>query len=468
MNSTVPKIFEAAYQLLGRFTSNTAWRHFERIQKNQWLPIEELNALRWARMKVLLEYAEENIPFYRDLWKSAGASPRRFTCLKDMLNLPVVSKPDIIKAQEADAFGLSRRHDFEMTHTSGTTGPRMYLPFTQEDLQIKYASYLREFYATGWRLGARSAAMHYSGHPEFGGRYTGVPDRDNFVLIRQLAFRIAHRRVLLEPYALNHYQDIPLMGSWYQSLKQRRPFLLETMDFNFIALYRYIRDHDLPPLRIPKTIVLATLAPALKKRLEDFFSTEIFNRYGPHEIEGVAYACNQHRGLHMAIDCVHTEFLNDRHQPVDAGQSGHVVVTDMDSRVLPLIRYKIGDIGCQLEVPCTCGCNFPLMGDIQGRTQDAFADAAGAAVPAARVAAILQEDPDLDLFQADQDAAGRVEVRVVPPKGVNFLELERRVQSKLHALLGAGADIRVTGGGRLQLESNGKYCFARRVKSAGN
>ena len=134
---------------------------------------------------------------------------------------------------------------------------------------------------------------------------------------------------------------------------------------------------------------------------------------------------------------------------------------------MPLIRYKIGDIGCQLEAPCSCGRNFPLMGDIQGRTQDAFTDCAGASVPAARVAAILQEDPDLDLFQADQDSAGRVEIRVAPPKSIHFMELERRVKSRLHNLLGAAADICVTSGGRLELESNGKYCFARRIKEAG-
>jgi len=173
-----------------------------------------------------------------------------------------VTRRALIKAQEEDAFLLSRRNDYELTHSSGTTGPCVYLPFTRHDMQVKYAGYLREFYATDWRLGVPSAAIHYSGHPEFGGRYMGRPDRDNFLLIRKLAFRLAHRRILLKPYVKSESGDESIVGEWYQALRRHRPFLLETMDFNLVNLYNYIQERNLPQLRIPRTIVLATLARA--------------------------------------------------------------------------------------------------------------------------------------------------------------------------------------------------------------
>jgi hypothetical protein len=54
----------------------------------------------------------------------------------------------------------------------------------------------------------------------------------------------------------------------------------------------------------------------------------------------------------------------------------------------------------------------------------------------------------------------------MPPKSIHFMELERRVKSKLQGLLGAAADMCVTCNECVELEANGKYCFARRTKGA--
>jgi phenylacetate-CoA ligase len=457
--SAVTTAVEGAYRALSRVSPYTAWRHFERLQAQQWLSRDALDRLRWAKMQGLLAHAAE-VPFYRDLWRSAGVEPARFTRLEDLENLPVVTRDDLRRAREADGFLLSRRRDFQFTHSSGTTGPRVYLPFTRDDLQIKYAAYLREFYATDWRLGVRSAANHYSGHPEFGGRYVGRPDRDNFVLIRSLAFRLAHRRILLAPYYKAESGDETVAAAWYRALRRHRPFLFETMEFGLLALRDYIRDRALPPLRIPRMFVLATLAPGLKRSLEEAFGTEIFDRYGPHEVEGVAYACHEHRGMHMAIDSVHTEFLDDADRPAGPGEQAHIVLTDLDSRLMPLIRYRIGDIGSYREGPCACGRGFPLMDEIAGRTRDRFDMGDGTrAVPTALVGA-LQENPAVRIFQLAQAADRGIEARVVPDQARWLAGEDTRIQATL-AALAPGLPVHVVLVGAVGLESNGKFCYVK-------
>ncbi len=457
------RALEAAYAALGRSSSFTAWTHFQQLQANQWLSHEDLESIRWAKMQRLLAHASE-IPFYRSLWRSAGVDPRRFEKIRDVEDLPVVGRRDLMKGQEEDAFLLSRRHDYEMTHSSGTTGPHVYLPFTRSDMQVKYAGYLREFYATDWRLGVRSAAIHYSAHPEFAGRYVGRPDHDNFVLLRTLVFRLAHRRILLKPYAKPESGDDCVAGEWYRALRKHRPFLLESMDFGLATLHHYIRDRNLPPLRIPRTIVLATLAPRFRKTLEAAFSTEIFNRYGPHEIEGVAYECREHHGMHMAVDSVHTEFLDDTNRPVGPSENGRIILTDLDSRLMPLIRYEIGDVGSYLDEPCACGRGFPLMQAIACRTRDLFVTGDGrTAAPSAMVAA-LQDDPAIRIFQIVQRGDGQIEARIVPLSGSWTSEKEREIRSKLRAALpGSDKEIRVLVVHTVELEPNGKFCYAKRV-----
>ena len=462
MNFSV--LVETGYRALAGYTSYSTWKHFEELRKREWMASDELENFRKQQLKKVIFHAHERIPFYRNLWTSAGINPLKIESFVDFRELPIVTKADLIAAQEKDLFCLSCRNDYQLTHTSGTTGPCLYLPFTRQDLQFKYACYLREFYATGWRLGVPSAAIHYSGHPEFGGRYTGSPDRDNFVLTRQLAFRFAHRRKLLDPWSSQYYTgDEELPELWYQALRQHRPFLLESMDFNLMALYRYIRAYQLPPLRIPVIFVLATMDGGLKKRLEKFFGSRIFNRYGPHEIEGVAYECNHHEGLHVAADCVHAEVLDDNNQPVPDGVSGHLVLTDFDSRTMPLIRYRIGDVVRQTDRMCSCGRSFPLMADIDGRTCDRFESVDGQFIPASKVSSSLQALTELDLFQVCQDEQNRVEFLLPPADASRQASIEPMVKKVLRKVIGETVDLRFTAQKPLQLEWNGKFCFAKRV-----
>jgi phenylacetate-CoA ligase len=210
-------------------------------------------------------------------------------------------------------------------------------------------------------------------------------------------------------------------------------------------------------------IVLASLAPALRRELQEAFGAEIFDRYGPHEMEGVAYACHEHRGMHMAVDCVHTEFLDDAGRPVRAWDPGHIVLTDLDSRVMPLIRYRIGDIGRALDGPCTCGRGFPLMAGITCRARDVFQTRDGARLLPDRLVSLLQEHPAVRLFQIVQAADLRIEARIVPDPARWTDATPAELIPLLSGAMGHAADIHVVRTDRVTLEPNGKYCYAKRV-----
>lgn len=457
-------MFEAAYAVLARTTAYTAWSYFRQLQANQWRTPEELATIQWAKMKRLLEYAATSVPFYRDLWATHGIDPRRFSSIADVAELPVVTRKMLLEGQAADAFRLSTRRDYEMTHSSGTTGARVYLPFTRADMQLKYAAYLREFYATDWRLGVRSAALHHAGHPEFGGRYIGEPDRDNFVAVRSFVFRVLHNRVLLPPYAGRESGDEAVVAGWYEALRSRPPYLLESMDFNILALLQHIEEKGLPPLRIPRMIVLATLPHELRTRLNQAFETETFNRFGPHEMEGIAFECHTHAGLHICIDCVHAEFLDADDRTVPIGATGRLVLTDLDSYTMPLIRYELGDLASQHPEPCTCGRGLPLMRGIACRVRDLLRSSDGQpVVPRPLVDALLAE-PAVRLFQVRQLSNGAVEARIVPDRARWTEAVREDIRARLQALWpAAAAPPAVVVVDRLPLERTGKFSFVDRL-----
>ena len=454
---------ESGYQILAAVTPCRAWSHFLELQKIQWLTQQELDDLRWQRLKQLFTVTHETIPFYRNLWKSCNVDPRKFDDLSNLLDLPVVDKQILTRAQQEDGFGLSAHKGYDVAHTSGTTGIRFQIPFTFATFQKKYASHLRQMYACGWRLGVSSATLHYSGHSQFRGKYTGrADDREPFMNMRESALSVAHRRRVLVPYHGRETGDDEQVRAWYTTLAACSPYMFETLDFNLPILKDFIERYNLPRLHIPKTFVLGTYSPSLRCELQRFFSTELFNRYSPHEIEGVAFSCNVHRGMHMAIDCYHTEFLDRRNRPVGPGEIGEIVVTDMENYLMPLIRYRVGDVGHYYEEPCTCGRPMPLMGDLDGRTRDCFQTAAGLMVAPSQVAAILQDEPEVVVFQAAQDQSLAVSIQIVFRNTTGIEETGARIRRRLEKLLGAGIPLSLNPARSIRLEQNGKCCFVKR------
>ena len=458
--SLVTRGVESAYALLARTSRFDAWRQFREFQRNQWRSPDELERLQWRKLEALLAFAYERVPFYRRLWSAHGVDPRRFRSVRDMVHLPIVSKPDLRRGQDEDAFALGGLGRLELVRTSGTTGAPLTVPTTAANFQSKYAGHLRQWYATGWRLGVRSAVLYHAGHPQFQGRDAEGQDAESFVRVRRLALGLAHRRLWLRPYSAPVSGDDRSPADWYRAIRRHAPYLVEALEFNAFALHDFVQRRNLPPLRIPKMFVLGTLSARRRAILADAFSTELFNRYSPHEMEGIAFACERHRGMHVAIDAYHVEVVDDRGVAVGAGETANLVITDLDSRVMPLIRYRIGDLGCAYEDRCECGRGFPLMGDVQGRARDVFRLASGRRIPPARVAAVLQDEPAVSLFQVVQDVAGEIAARVVPGRGWNPA-VGDRLRGTLTALLGEGQAVRVEVVDGIPLEPNGKVAWCR-------
>ena len=67
------------------------------------------------------------------------------------------------------------------------------------------------------------------------------------------------------------------------------------------------------------------------------------------------------------------ELLDDNNNPVKDGEIGNVVVTRLDNKNMPLIRYKLGDLAVMLprnKYPANRKYNFPLIEKVIGRNTD--------------------------------------------------------------------------------------------------
>ena len=94
---------------------------------------------------------------------------------------------------------------------------------------------------------------------------------------------------------------------------------------------------------------------------------ELYSTYGNSE-GGISFCeCSKHTGCHEHPDLIISEILDDNGKPVAEGQLGELVLTTLQNKGMPLLRYCTGDITFKLISTCSCGRNSSRIGPILGR-----------------------------------------------------------------------------------------------------
>lgn len=96
--------------------------------------------------------------------------------------------------------------------------------------------------------------------------------------------------------------------------------------------------------------------------------SKVVTEYGSPECRGIAYECEAHDGHHVAEEGYVVEVLKDL-RPAQPGEMGDVVITDLDSFSVPLIRYRIGDRAVVVNETCACGRGLLRIAQIQKQTE---------------------------------------------------------------------------------------------------
>jgi phenylacetate-CoA ligase len=165
------------------------------------------------------------------------------------------------------------------------------------------------------------------------------------------------------------------------------------------------------------------------------FGVEPFETYGSVEFGDLAFECNEHCGLHIITDSVLIEFVDEAGEYVSPGEQGEIIVTGLWNYVMPLIRYKIGDLGIPADEKCSCGRSWPLIKSLQGRSNDYLVLRDGRKISylyLQRVVfhKILRENIfAMSQYQIIQDRIDRIILKIVKGREFNPEILERLKKS---------------------------------------
>ena len=195
-------------------------------------------------------------------------------------------------------------------------------------------------------------------------------------------------------------------------------------------------DFRFPNLR-GAVVTSSPLYPTVKHRIEQVLGVPLMGRYACTEMGILAHQCPEGGMYHINAAHYVVELLAvDSDNPVNVGETGRVIVTDLHSRAMPLVRYDTGDLAT-LAGSCTCGRPGLTLSAIDGRMMETIFDTSGRRVVPQRLLVAIPGGNAVFRHQFVQLGASDYAVNLMLAKEDQFDETAAR--HKLVSILGEDA-----------------------------
>jgi phenylacetate-CoA ligase len=422
--------------------------YLKEFERTQYLSADDLHGLQLRRLQALLDHAYRNCPFYREQFDRAGVLPSDIKQLADLRFLPILEKRQV--QQERDRMLASGwpKDDLIENQTGGSTGTPIAFCYSRDRHRARAAATLRHNRWAGWDIGDRVAYVW------------GAP-RDT--PLRGLRARIREALTSQQIYLDTSHLTEAKMARFNEALKSFRPKVIQAYAGSIVLLARYLKAQGLATYQ-PGSIVTSAevLDPEGRALLKEVFGCPIFDRYGCRELSVVASECDAHAGLHTMAEGLLVE-VSPCEGKSPLGTLGAILVTDLLNPAMPLIRYRIGDMGTWAEGPCTCGRALPRLQRVVGRVTEMLVGSDGRLVSGVYLATyVVAARPSLGQVQIQQDKIGEILFRIKP--GLHFESHRDFAYIKEASQRYLGPDLKVDFtlvDEELAAEPSGKFIFSR-------
>ncbi len=157
-----------------------------------------------------------------------------------------------------------------------------------------------------------------------------------------------------------------------------------------------------------------------KKNIEKVFDCKIYETYGAGE--GLMIASQKDLDfMYIMSPCVYVEILDDAGNDVADGEMGHVVVTSLIHKAMPLIRYKLGDLAIKLprsEYPSHRELQLPILEKVVGRETDIVRTPSGKRLIVHSFTGVFEYFPSVKQFCVIQSNLSGIVIEYI--RGVDF------------------------------------------------
>lgn len=314
----------------------------------------EIKALQSERLTAQVKRMYNKVECFRLRMDKAGIKPEDIHSVDDLHRLPFSYKNDLRDYYPFGLFAEPLKNVVRTHASSGTTGKRIVVGYTKDDLEMWADCIARMLESIG--VDENDVVQVSFGYGLFTGGFgahagaekigaTVVPmSSGNTALQIQTMIDFGVTVLFCTPsYAMYLAEEIEHMGV-RDKLKLR---------IGIFGAEPWSED--------------------MRTKIEDSLNIKAYDIYGLSEVmgPGVACECSCKNGMHIWEDNFIPEIIDpDTGEVLPNGATGELVFTSLTKQAFPIIRYRTRDICSLIEEPCACGCSHIKMRKPSGRSDD--------------------------------------------------------------------------------------------------
>lgn len=315
----------------------------------------ELEALQLERLKRMVDYCYENVPFYHERLKAAGVTGDKIKTLSDIQYIPFTTKDDIRDHYPFQMLAQPMKKIVRVHASSGTTGKPTVGAYTKQDLENWSDQVARVAVASG-------ATEDDIFQISFGyGLFTGALglhyglEKIGAAVIPASSGNTAKQLMMFRDFGVTGLVATPSYALYLSEMVKESPYAREAYKLRLGLLGSEGCTEE------------------MRDQIEKNLGIFVTDNYGMTELggPGVSGECEYRCGLHFAEDAFLPEIIDrDTLEQKAPGETGELVVTTLLREGMPVLRYRTKDITRLNYEPCRCGRTHVRMDKVMGRTDD--------------------------------------------------------------------------------------------------
>ncbi|MBW1774226.1 MAG: phenylacetate--CoA ligase [Deltaproteobacteria bacterium] len=311
---------------------------------------EQIKDLQWT-----VSHVYNGSPFYRKRLDEAGVTPQDIGSLDDLERLPFTTANDLKEGYPFPLLSVPFDRVVRIHASSGTTGKRKILCYTQKDID-DWTHFFARCYETA-QLTSEDRVQLAVG---YGVWTAGVSFQAGCEAFGAMAIPAGPGNMDMQCQFLEDFQTTVMVATASMGL----------------LLGEEIHKRGMKDKIHLKKMIFGSerSSDAMRKRIKDLLGLEdMFDIPGMTELygPGTGLDCVYHTGIHYWADYFVLEILDpETLKPVPEGEIGEMVVTTLKKEAAPLIRYRTRDLTRLIPGECPCGSIMPRHDRILGRSDD--------------------------------------------------------------------------------------------------
>ncbi len=306
-------------------------------------------------LQVLLEYLQQQSPFYKQLFADNNIDIKNIVDYTDLQQLPTTSKEDI-QLREKDFVCVPKEAIREYTTTSGTLGKPISIALTESDLSRLAYNEFRSLVSMDVQ---QASTIQLA-----------------LTLDRQFMAGMAYYMGAKDMGAVVIRTGSGLPQMQWDTIKRYDTDVLVAVPSFVLKMIEYAKQHNIDYKNSGVKKILAigeSLRDAngndsvLAQKLKAEWDIEYYNTYASTEMQTAFTECNQHNGGHHLPELIVIELIDENGNHVPENESGEVCITTLGVKGMPLLRYRTGDICKAFYEPCACGRSTLRLSGVIGR-----------------------------------------------------------------------------------------------------